>query len=49
MSIVARLFGLGERRHDALVERGSRDGDGPGPLDRFQGVSGGRILPTCVI
>ena len=32
-----RLSGFGERRRDALVERGSGDGDGPGPLDRFQG------------
>ena len=32
-----RLVGLGEGRHDALVERGRVDGDGPRPLDRFQG------------
>jgi len=32
-----RLLGFGERGHDALIERGSGDGDGLCPLDHLQG------------
>ena len=32
-----RLSGFGERRRDALIERGSCDGDGLGPLDHLEG------------
>ena len=41
-----RLLGFGERRRDALVERGSVDGDGLGPLDRLAGRGPGRSGPA---